>query len=519
MSATIADLLDAVSAPAAVFPSQFAKDAIATGLATDSRAVEPGQVFIGMPGTQVDGGRFWPQAAANGAIAAMVSTDVLADVKVDEAPIPLFGWPAEQISSMCGQVAARYFDYPGRHLSLVGVTGTNGKTTTTHIIEHLLRAADLATALVGTLYNRWPGYSRTAVHTTPFATDLQKTLAAARDAGCQRAVLEVSSHSLSQKRVWGCQFDAAVWTNLTQDHLDFHETMEAYWQAKSLLFQPDYLKSDGRAIVNRDDEGGRRVLDMLARGTGVSPWSFTLEDASGWEESDRAHLLWASDVDMQASGLSATLHTPAGDVTVSAPLVGAFNLANLLAAVGVAVHLGVPLSNIRDALPSFPGVPGRVTSVKLPDTEPDIAAIVDYAHTPDGLENLLAALRPSVQGELICVFGCGGDRDRAKRPLMGEIAARLSDRVVVTSDNPRTEDPQQILDDILVGMKSSPTPMVVEIDRKLAIERAIVEAKPGDTVAIAGKGHEDYQILGKVKVHFDDSEVAAAALEQRIRSS
>ncbi|MEO0801479.1 MAG: UDP-N-acetylmuramoyl-L-alanyl-D-glutamate--2,6-diaminopimelate ligase [Cyanobacteria bacterium J06642_2] len=518
---TILDLVCALTIPAEseIVPSQVADKIEITGLATDSRSVRPGQLFIGMPGTQVDGGKYWSQASENGAIAAFVSTDVLNEVNPAAAAIPLWGWPAAQLPAVCGQVAARYYNYPGRKLSLVGVTGTNGKTTTTHLIEHLLGAAGEAIALVGTLYNRWPGHSQTSAHTTPFATELQRTLAAAREAGSQRAVLEVSSHSLAQQRVWGCQFDAAVWTNLTQDHLDFHATMDEYWQAKALLFRPDYLKPNGRAIVNRDDEGGQRLLEVLKANNRLAPWSFTLRDASTWPERDRSHLLWASHVDMQADGLRATLHTPTGSTEVSAPLVGQFNLANLLAAVGVAVHLGVPLATIRDALPRFPGVPGRVTSVRIPDGGQDIAAIVDYAHTPDGLENLLAALRPSVRGELVCVFGCGGDRDRAKRPLMGEIAARLADRVVVTSDNPRTEEPQQILDDILAGMKTSATPMVVEVDRKLAIQHAIAAANPGDTVAIAGKGHEDYQILGKVKVHFDDSEVAAAALRQRVRAA
>jgi UDP-N-acetylmuramoyl-L-alanyl-D-glutamate--2,6-diaminopimelate ligase len=514
MSKRLTELLQAI-APAVRQIGNGANDVAIDGLSTHSRQIESGQLFIGMPGTQTDGGRFWQEAADRGASAAFISTAVLETVP-EHPTIPLWSWPAESMPMVCGQVASEFYGYPGHQLSLVGVTGTNGKTTTTHAIEHLLAAAAQPTALIGTLYERWPGHQREALHTTPFAPDLQQTLAAVLAAGCQWAVMEVSSHSLAQHRVWGCQFDAAVWTNLTQDHLDFHNTMEAYWQAKALLFQPQYLKDGGRAIVNCDDAGGQQLLATwtdAAHANHLPPWRFTLKDASDLSAAERENLLWAGDVAMDAVQTRARLHTPMGSIAIAAPLVGAFNLANLLAAVGVALHLGVDLPTIQAALTTFPGVPGRVMPVQVPGQT--IATIVDYAHTPDGLQNLLQALRPSVQNKLVCVFGCGGDRDRRKRPLMGQIAATLADKIVVTSDNPRTENPQQILSDILQGIDRSSTDLAVEVDRKLAIEQAIANAAPGDTVVIAGKGHENYQILGKLKVHFDDREVALCALEQR----
>ena len=492
-----------------------------SGIATDSRAVRAGNLFIGMPGTQTDGGRFWKQAASNGAAIAFISNTALQELEAGgtshtEKDIPIFSWPDELMPQICGQAATWICDYPADRLSLVGVTGTNGKTTVTHIIEHLLNAHSQSTALLGTLYERWPGHSNEAAHTTPFSPDLQQTLATAHSAGCQTAVMEVSSHSLDQERVWGCAFDAAVWTNLTQDHLDYHTTMEDYWLAKARLFQVPHFKPSSRAILNLDDEWVRKLCTTWPEDV-LKPWGFTLRSPAELPFDMGDRLLWATDVKLDAMQTQASLHSPVGTFSVSVPLVGRFNLANLLAAVGVALHLGVPPETIQAALPQFPGVPGRVAAVVVPGQ--DVAVTIDYAHTPDGLENLLAALRPSVQNSLVCVFGCGGDRDRRKRPIMGEIAARLADAVVVTSDNPRTEDPQQILTDILAGIDSSYPHVSVEIDRQAAIYKAILSAQPGDTIAIAGKGHETYQILGRLKVHFDDREVAEAALHHRLGSS
>lgn len=482
------------------------------GLCTDSRQVQAGDLFFGLVGTQVDGGQFAPAALQAGAIAALISQEAWAGLGPEpfqgfSAPILLL--PAAELARAVAQVAAAFYGFPSRHLTLVGVTGTNGKTTTTHLIEYLVQAAGKPTALLGTLYNRWPGHSQVTSHTTLFPIELQRSLQQAHQAGAEVAVMEVSSHALAQERVWGCSFAAAVWTNLTQDHLDFHGSMEAYWQAKATLFQPQYLQ--GRAFINWDDAGGQRLLaqwDPTRQGSSQpEPWVYSLQPLQGRVG------LWPSEVELQATGLKATLQTPLGSAFVEAPLVGSFNLSNLLAAVGVALHLGIPLETIQAALPHFPGVPGRMERVLLPEGQ-DITVIVDYAHTPDGLENLLRAIRPQVHGQLICVFGCGGDRDRGKRPQMGRIAAQWADQVIVTSDNPRTEDPQQILADIVAGMPSPP--WQVEVDRRQAIRQAILSARAGDTVVIAGKGHEDYQILGRDKIPFDDREEARQALRLRL---
>lgn len=314
--------------------------------------------------------------------------------------------------------------------------------------------------------------------------------------------MEVSSHALDQQRVAGCRFAGAVFTNLTQDHLDYHPSMQAYFEAKARLFAPELL--DGGAVVNVDDPWGARLAERLAA---AGPcWRCSLEDPSVE--------LYISDLTMGADGVSGRLHSPSGEGLFRSPLVGRFNLMNLLQAVGALLQQGLPLAQLLEGLASFRGVPGRMERVGGPQGVALPAVLVDYAHTPDGLENALAACRPFTDGRLICVFGCGGDRDRSKRPQMAAIAARLADAVVVTSDNPRTEDPQRILADVVAGIPAG-TELVVEGDRAAAIAAAIAAAAPQDLVLIAGKGHEDYQILGTTKVHFDDREQAALALMAR----
>ncbi|HLO85537.1 MAG TPA: UDP-N-acetylmuramoyl-L-alanyl-D-glutamate--2,6-diaminopimelate ligase, partial [Nostocaceae cyanobacterium] len=339
--------------------------------------------------------------------------------------------------------------------------------------------------------------------TTPFAVELQQRLAEAVNAGCEFGVMEVSSHALAQGRVWGCPFEVAVFSNLTQDHLDYHQDMEDYFAAKALLFSPEYLK--GRAVINAADAYGKRLIDGLSR---EKVWTYSVNDNSAD--------FWMSDLNYQPHGVSGILHTPKGDVSFKSPLVGQYNLENLLAAVGAVLHLGLDLQVVANAIPEFPGVPGRMERVQI-SSEQDISVIVDYAHTPDSLENLLKAARPFIPGKMICVFGCGGDRDRTKRPKMGKIAAELADLAVVTSDNPRTEDPERILQDIVAGIPDTVQPLVIA-DRAIAIRRAILEAQPGDGVLLAGKGHEDYQILGTEKIHFDDREQAREALHTRLSS-
>jgi UDP-N-acetylmuramoyl-L-alanyl-D-glutamate--2,6-diaminopimelate ligase len=480
-------------------PDHPALDLEVKGVSTNSHACKAGDLFIGMLGTRVDGGEFWPGALAEGAIAALVSSTALQNRPLTEQPGACV-IPVENMARTCSELAAAFYGNPAEHMQLVGVTGTNGKTTTTHLIEFFLEQGQRPVGLLGTLYARWGGQQHTAVHTTPFAVELQEQLAEAHKAGCELMVMEVSSHALAQGRVWKCPFELAVFTNLTQDHLDFHKDLEDYFNAKALLFTPDYLK--GRAIVNLDDPFGKRLVQQLQ---GQALWTYSVSDTSAD--------LWVSDLTYLANGVTGTLHTPVGDMAFQSPLVGQFNLANLLAAVGAALHLGISLEAIAQALPSFSGVPGRMERVQI-SPEQDISVIVDYAHTPDSLENSLKAARPFIAGQLICVFGCGGDRDRTKRPQMGAIAARLADRVYVTSDNPRTEDPERILEDILEGIPDSVEPVVI-CDRAQAIRTAIQSATPGDGVLIAGKGHEDYQILGTEKIHFDDREQARLALPLR----
>ncbi|BAY47311.1 UDP-N-acetylmuramyl-tripeptide synthetase [Scytonema sp. HK-05] len=481
-------------------PQHPAVDTEIKGLKTNSHACVPGDLFIGMPGTRVDGGDFWQSAIASGAVAAIISPE--AAQKHPPTPQACV-ITAVDMTKACAQLAATFYGYPGQKLKLVGVTGTNGKTTTSHLVEYFLKLANLPTALMGTLYTRWNGFVQTAVHTTPFAVELQQQLKTAVDAGNEYGVMEVSSHALAQGRVMGCQFEVGVFSNLTQDHLDFHRDMEDYFAAKALLFSPQYLK--GRAIINADDAYGKRLIASL---NPEKVWSYSVDDSTA--------SLWMSDLNYEPNGVTGTLHTPKGEVAFRSPLVGQYNLENLLAAVGAVLQLGLDLQLVASAIPEFPGVPGRMERVQI-NPKQDISVIVDYAHTPDSLENLLKASRPFIPGKMICVFGCGGDRDRTKRPKMGRIAAELADVAVVTSDNPRTEDPERILQDILAGIPETVKPIVI-CDRATAIRTAILQAQPGDGILLAGKGHEDYQILGTEKIHFDDREHAREALEDRIKS-
>ncbi len=478
-------------------PEHSALDLEVNRVCTNSHACQQGDLFIGMPGTRVDGGEFWRSALGQGAIAAVV-TPSAADKQPPTADACVI--QTDDMIATCSAIAAAFHDYPTRKLKTIGVTGTNGKTTTSHLIEYFLLQAQQPTALLGTLYTRWQGYSQTAIHTTPFSVELQSQLAEAVKVGNKYAVMEVSSHALAQGRVKACSFEVGVFTNLTQDHLDYHQDMEDYFQAKSLLFTPEYLK--GKAIINLDDAYGKRLINQLDRS---KVWTYSVNN----QVAD----LYTSNLDYQPMGVKGILHTPVGEMAFNSPLVGQFNLANLLAAVGTALYLGVELQVLVDSLPQFAGVPGRMERVQL-TPEQDINVIVDYAHTPDSLENLLKAARPFISGKMICVFGCGGDRDRTKRPLMGKIVAELADVAVVTSDNPRTENPDQILKDIVAGIPLTVEPLVIK-DRAQAIATAIKQAQSGDGVLIAGKGHEDYQILGTEKIHFDDREQARVALGDR----
>ena len=475
------------------------------GVSCDSRRVGPGTLFVGLPGSRVDGGSYWPQVVAAGAAAALISEAAEA-AQPPGADDPVLVVP-ESLAQLAGELAAAFWQHPSQRIELIGVTGTNGKTTTTHLIEYLALAAGRPPALFGTLANRWPGHSVTASHTTAFADVLQMQLAEAVAAGARLGAMEVSSHALEQQRVAGCRFAGAVFTNLTQDHLDYHPSMQAYFEAKALLFSSPLL--EGGAVVNSDDPWGRQLAERLLA-EGRTCWRSSLEDPGA-----ELHI---TDLTMAAGGVAGTLISPMGSGPFRSPLVGRFNLMNLLQAVGVLLQQGLPLALLLEALASFRGVPGRMERVVCSIDLPAPSVLVDYAHTPGGLESALAACRPFTEGKLICVFGCGGDRDRSKRPQMGAIAARLADAVVVTSDNPRTEDPARILEDVLAGIPAEAAPLV-EADRATAIARAIAAAAPDDLVLIAGKGHEDYQILGTTKIHFVDREEAERALRARALSA
>jgi len=487
-------------------PDRLANTAVSS-ISCDSRRQGNGSLFIGIEGTRVDGGVHWREALDAGASAAVISEAAAAAVppQPEDAVLVL----PSPVARWAGELAAAFWQQPSQRLALIGVTGTNGKTTTTHLIEHLSASTGRQSALFGTLVNRWPGHSVTAQHTTAFADVLQTQLAQAVEAGAQVGAMEVSSHALDQQRVAGTRFSGAVFTNLTQDHLDYHPSMEAYFEAKASLFAPPLLLGSGgsaapRAVINVDDPWGRQLAQRL----GDRCWRCSLEPGSDAE-------LRIEALQVHPNGVHGTLVSPLGSGPFSSTLLGRFNLMNQLQAVGALLQQGLTLPALLEGLASFRGVPGRMERVLLASQHPLPSVLVDYAHTPDGLDNALAASRPFATGQLICVFGCGGDRDRSKRPQMGAIAARLADQVVVTSDNPRSEDPQQILDDVVAGIPDG-TRLEVIADRARAIAAAIAAAAPGDLVLIAGKGHEDYQILGSTKIHFDDREEAEKALRARL---
>jgi UDP-N-acetylmuramoyl-L-alanyl-D-glutamate--2,6-diaminopimelate ligase len=391
-----------------------------------------------------------------------------------------------------GPVAARFYGDPTAALRVIGVTGTNGKTTTVFLVRHLLEAAGTRCGLLGTVKRVVAGVEEEVERTTPEAIDLQRTFRRMLDGGDQACAMEVSSHALELGRAAAIRFAVRVFTNLTQDHLDFHGTMDSYFRAKRRLFE-----EPGTAVINVDDNYGRLLVDELD-----APITFAIERQADYT---------ASEIEFDVAGTRFRCHTPDGSVELESPLPGRFNVENVLAATAAARALGVELETIKAALKDCGPVPGRFQAV---DEGQDFTVLVDYAHTPDSLENLLAAARELASGRLHVVFGAGGDRDRSKRPLMGEVASRLADRVVVTSDNPRNEDPEAILDQILVGIVG---PAEREVDRRRAIREAIESAEPGDVVVIAGKGHEQGQEFeGGRKLPFDDVTEAREALRTRL---
>jgi UDP-N-acetylmuramoyl-L-alanyl-D-glutamate--2,6-diaminopimelate ligase len=464
-----------------------------SGIAYDSRSVAPGHVFVALKGQRSDGAAYAAQAVAGGAAA------VVAEVPAaSPAGVPWLVVPDARLA--LARLAAEYFQHPSRDLRVVGITGTNGKTTTAYLVAAIFDAAGVPCGMLGTVEYRIGGTAIPATRTTPEAPELQAYLQQMRDAGCGACAMEVSSHALALRRADAIRFAGAVFTNLTRDHLDFHGSMEDYFAAKRRLFE--LAGADAPVLVNVDDPRGAALLE--AAGRPISYGVVRPADVS------------PGPLDFSLAGLSFDARCPQGTVRVRSRLVGKPNVYNILAAVGVTAAMGVPIDAIERGLRDLAGVPGRFEVVSAPGD--DITVVVDYAHTDDALRNLLETARPMAR-RLVTVFGAGGDRDRTKRPLMGLVAARLSDVVVITSDNPRNEDPARIIEEVMRGaepeIRQSQARMLTVVDRADAIRTAVREAAAGDLILIAGKGHEKTQEIGGVSLPFDDIALARAALAER----
>ena len=452
-----------------------------TDITCDSRMVRPGCLFACIAGTAVDGHRFAEAALQAGAAAVLVQRDMGLDAQLMAADTRLV-W---------AQICANRFGRPATRLKMIGVTGTNGKTTTTSLIKSMLEHEGHKVGLIGTIHNLIGDRELPSHNTTPGPYDLQALLAQMVEEGCDFCVMEVSSHALHQHRVGGCVYEVGVFTNLTQDHLDYHGTMENYMLAKKELFS---ISRHG--IVNADD-----------------PWAFAISEgvpcSLATYSSKSAADFAAADIAFRADGVDFTLTCADGTARVNMQIPGQFSVYNGLCAAAVCLQLGMPFDRVVTALSAASGVKGRAEVVP---TGRDFTVVIDYAHTPDGLDNICRTLKQCCSGRLVTLFGCGGDRDRTKRPLMGEVAAALSDYVIVTSDNPRSEDPAAIIEDIVPGVRKTDTPHTVVVNRVEAIHWAITHAEAGDTILLAGKGHETYQILATETIHLDEREVVADAL-------
>ncbi len=465
------------------------------GLTYDSRKVRQGDLFVCIKGFVYDGHSFADQAKEKGAAALLVER---------ELPVTLPQIVVDDARRNMGVVAARLYGHPSRQLRVIGVTGTNGKTTTTYLIRSIMQEAGRKCGLLGTIEQTvGADHAAEAPRTTPESADIQRLLREMVTNGCTTATMEVSSHSLVLHRTVGTEFDVAVYTNLTQDHLDFHRSLEDYRAAKGLLFRSlvstngDGGKARKCSVINGDDSNAHYFMQV----TTVAKLVYGLSEGCD---------VRADNVRVEPDGVWYTLHTPCGHRDVHLRLTGRFNVYNSLAAIAVGVHEGIDLDTIVRGIERTV-VPGRFEPV---DEGQAFSVIVDYAHTPDSLENVLQTARALCKGRIITIIGAGGDRDKGKRPLMGEVAATLSDFVIVTSDNPRSEEPARICQDVAEGVKRHPTPYDVVLDRRDAIRRSVGLAQPGDLVLIAGKGHEDYQELDGRKIHFDDREEVRKALQE-----
>ena len=463
-------------------------------IACDSRKVEPRALFFALHGAKADGNEFIRDAVSRGAAAIASEEPAPAAIPSSVAWIQV-----REARKALAVTAANFFGHPAAALQLVAVTGTNGKTTTTSLVDAIVKASGAKTGLFGTIAYHTPLGEYPAPNTTPESVDLQGFLAEIRDAGGRFGVLEASSHSLAMDRLWGCHFTAAVFTNLTREHMDYHKTFEEYFAAKKRLFEGTGAGAPEVAVINTDDEYGKRL-------TGVAKKTVTYGLENGADITTKKFQL-------TFSGLTFVAQTPNGKVQVASPLVGRINVYNILAAIGAAQALGFSAEIIEAGIHSLESVSGRFQRIDLGQP---YFVVVDYAHTDDALENLIRTARElNPKGRIITLFGCGGGKDRTKRPVMGEVTGRLSDLTILSSDNPRTEDPLKIISDIIVGLQKTSGKYLIEPDREKAIGVAMDEARAGDIVLLAGKGHENYQILADRTLEFDDREVARGALRER----
>jgi UDP-N-acetylmuramoyl-L-alanyl-D-glutamate--2,6-diaminopimelate ligase len=460
----------------------------------DSRKVQPGALFFALHGAKADGNSFIQDAVKRGAVAIASEEPAPGAIPAGVAWIPV-----RDARKTLAITAANFLGHPANALQLVAVTGTNGKTTTTSVVDAIVKASGAKTGLFGTIAYHTPLGDYPAPNTTPESVDLQGFFAEIRDAGGKYAVLEASSHSLAMDRLWGCHFQAAVFTNLTREHMDFHKTFDDYFAAKKRLFEGTGAGVPEVAVLNSDDEFGKRLAGLAKKTV-----TYGLESDAD---------LTTKKFQLTFDGLTFTAQTPNGNVHVVSRLVGRINVYNLLAAIGAAQALGLSNEVIEKGIRELESVSGRFQRIDLGQP---FLVIVDYAHTDDALENLIRTARElNPKGRIITLFGCGGEKDRTKRPVMGEVTGRLSDLTILSSDNPRSEDPLKIISDIIVGLQKTGGKYLIEPDREKAIAMAMEEARSGDIVLLAGKGHENYQILADRTLQFDDREIARRALRER----
>ena len=455
-------------------------------VAYDSRKVTPGSLFVAVTGFASDGNRFIPMAMEKGAA-------VVVTAKKPELDVPYVLVESDRMA--LAVIGCNFYGHPAKRMKLIGITGTNGKTSSTLLLKHILeKVLGTKVGLIGTMANMVGGETIPTERTTPESFELQGLFAKMRDAGCTHVVMEVSSHAIALERIGGVRFDVAAFTNLTEDHLDFHKTMDAYCATKAELF-----RRCGVGVINADDSCAKEMLAAAA-----CPVLTTSVAGQGG--------LTAKDLSLESDGITFTACYRGEEVPVRLGIPGRFTVYNALTVLGVALELGISLEAAAGALADAPGVKGRVEVVPTPGT--DYTVLIDYAHTPDGLENVLSSVRGYCRGRLVAVFGCGGDRDPIKRPIMGEIGARLADIAVITSDNPRTEDPEKIIADIVPGAEKTGKKFHVVADRRKAIRYAMSIAEKDDIIVLAGKGHETYQEINGIKHHLDEREEVAAALEE-----